>query len=137
MSLDWTLEGHNAKLTVRMDDRRPPEPPERWVETEVALRVGPFAANYRATFLLDELQTFVSELEEALKAVAGTARFDRVEDQLVFSVEMGHRGTAAVTGTAREDPVGALAFTFDTDQSYLQQALLDLRNAVRKLATPS
>ena len=96
-----------------------------WLKSKIKISSGPFQGEFDATLTTSDFSCFEQELIQVLSNLNGKARFQTDEDWLSFDVEIGFLGTAVVQGTAKANDGSRtnLVFSFETDQSYLQQTM--------------
>ena len=94
-----------------------------WLKTRIKVISGPFCGEIAATMTTHDFSYFEKELIELLLNLKGKAKFQTNEEWLSFEIEIGALGTAIVRGTAKanDGSRSSLAFSFETDQSYLEQ----------------
>jgi hypothetical protein len=113
-----------------------------WLKARIAIRVGPFYADYEAALTTHDFAEFTEHLARIVADLEGQASFRTDEEWLSLEVELNKRGAATVQGIARVhgSPSASLSIRFNTDQSYLSQALAECRQIVRnfpvRTATP-
>lgn len=102
-----------------------------WLDCRVSITIGDaFQGQFAASFTTSDFVRFREELSTALTELNGTATFVTDEDALRVGVELSKTGRAAVEGIAQTfSPDASLSFSFETDQTFLNQTLQQL-NAV-------
>lgn len=103
-----------------------------WLNCRIEVAAGALSSSYRATLTVPDFTRFHGELVAIVDSLEGTAVFGCMEPWIEFTVAMGARGSATVKGKADSDlrQRTILSFEFTTDQSYLQQTLVDLKQLV-------
>ena len=103
-----------------------------WLNCWIEVAAGAFSSNYRATLTAPDFTRFHGELAAIVDSLEGTAAFVCMEPWIEFTVTMGARGSATVKGKADSElrQRTVLSFEFTTDQSYLQQTLVDLKQLI-------
>lgn len=104
-----------------------------WLLAEIQIAVSAFTGKYPANLRREDFVRFHQSLAAMLEIVSGKAVFATMEGQLRLEIEMTRRGTATVSGeaVAQDAPRVALEFSFESDQSYLQETLAAVRSAVQ------
>ena len=127
MSTMVKIAGHMASIEIEVIDYEnrlaTNESDADWLRCEVALNLGAVRGNLRTSFLVEDFECLTCELQRVLNSCNGEATFDTIENTLVFSITLDRRGKGKVTGEANYlgPPSSTLKFTFETDQSYLQE----------------
>lgn len=104
-----------------------------WLSAEIEIAVGCFTGKYPASPTTQDFSRFQESLELVLETLSGKALFSTMEGWLQLQIDMTRRGTATVSGeaVALQAPRIALEFSFESDQSYLQETLRAVRLAVQ------
>ncbi len=104
-----------------------------WLSCEVRCAIGSFGAALSIPLATEDLARFRDSLAVALVRLTGSARMDTIEERVTLAVEMGARGTAAVSGTINNHsgPYASLSFRFETDQSYLGRTLSEIEATLK------
>jgi hypothetical protein len=107
---------------------------DNWLSVIVDLSFGGFKGCFDAAFLTMDLKSFLTEAEKLYSSLKGTAKFDSMEGQLVFTLEGNGRGGISLNGIAL-DQVGTgheLKFFAELDQTELEVSLIELRKVVNE-----
>lgn len=131
MPLEVTIAGDGGSLTVEVlgyeDSSGQDISDANWLVCRVIVTIGAgtFSCDFRAAFTTHDFAQFREQLNEAVSRLTGMASFITDEDALRLSVQMGERGNAHVEGIARVcgPPEATLSFSFESDQSFLNQTL--------------
>lgn len=134
MSTDVKIEGLAGRIEISVHDydnadaQHPSD--ANWLHCGVTLAIGTMSMTFDASFTTHDFFQLQSQLAVCLKALQGAAVFETDEEALRFRIEFGRRGDATIAGTARsvEQARAKVDFTFDSDQTFLQRALSDLRD---------
>lgn len=104
-----------------------------WVSGEVELTAwttGSFSGRQAVSLRTEELARFCDQLARLVETLEGEAVLDHLEDRVGCTIRLTH-GTGEFEGYVREDIGAELRVTgLRTDQSYLQQALLEMKTLV-------
>lgn len=121
-----TVLGYERESAIEVSDAN-------WLKARIAIRVGPFNADYEAALTTHDFVEFTENLAKVTANLEGQAAFRTDEDWLSLDVELNKRGAATVQGIAKVhgSPSASLSVRFDTDQSYLSQTLAECRQIVR------
>lgn len=107
---------------------------DNWLSVNVDLSFGGFKGCFDAAFLAMDLKSFLTEAEKLYKYLKGTAKFDSMEGQLVFTLEGNGKGGITLSGVTL-DKVGTgneLKFFAEFDQTELEVSLQELRKVVNE-----
>ena len=94
---------------------------------------GRFRAVVDSDLELSDLERFANDLGVLLDRLDGEARLEHIEGQFAAIVRL-RRGRGTITGFVREHIGPNLEYELDTDQSYLQETLGDVRTALERFA---
>jgi len=136
MAARISVIGDGASIVIEGTGHERPPGSDRWdanwLTCSVELCIGGFAGQYHATFLTWEFAHFPDALKPVLESSCGTASFDTLEQALCFQVALRATGRALATGKARvrANTSAELAFSFETDQTFLVESLKALESVV-------
>ncbi len=136
MAEQITIAGDRGRLIISILGyerlQREEEADPEWLACEVDCVVGPYQAKVNLSLATEDLIRFTSSLKSVIDNFHGTAILDTIEGKIESRIEMTHRGTAVVVGRISyySGPEATLTFNFESDQSYLQQTLSNLKIAV-------
>jgi hypothetical protein len=104
-----------------------------WLFAEISISAGCFTGSYPANLTTYDFHRFQDSLKQLLAKMCGKVVFSTMEGWLRLEIEMTQRGSATISGEAiaEQAPQISLRFSFESDQSYLQKTLFDVRSAVR------
>jgi hypothetical protein len=104
-----------------------------WLSAEIEIAAGCFTGRYPANLTTQDFVRFQESLGNMLETLNGKALFSTMEGWLRLEIDMTRRGSAMVSGEAiaEQAPKVALRFSFESDQSYLQETLTAVRSAVQ------
>jgi hypothetical protein len=126
--------GDSVVIRVRRPSAEPADADDaNWLSAEIEIAVSAFTGKYPANLRREDFVRFKELLAAMPETVSGKAVFATMEGQLRLEIEMTRRGTATVSGeaVAQDAPRVALGFSFESDQSYLQETLAAVRSAVQ------
>jgi hypothetical protein len=138
MSVNVEIAGQGAQMRIEVIGYENPaaENPSdaNWLTCRVNVRVRAFEGHVDASFTTQGFAAFRKSLRLAVADVRGEAVFETDEDALRLNVKLHANGTAAVTGTLREPdrPQTALAFSFESDQTFLRHTVEALNEVVQQ-----
>lgn len=130
--------GEGGRIAFEISDYERPGAPDyhdaNWLTVSVSIAVGAFSGSFGASFGTYELVELLRQLRGGIDALSGTVTFENMERDLLMRIEFGQRGKARISGEAKPNssPHGNLTFAFETDQSYLSQAVEALSAVVRR-----
>jgi hypothetical protein len=107
---------------------------DNWLRSSVSIAAGAFSGKFDAAFLTAEFLGFREQLQALYESLAGTARFETLEEQLSLVLVGDGRGGVLLKGIA-VDVLGTgnrLEFELALDQSYLHSALEGLNDIVTR-----
>ncbi|HAO99567.1 MAG TPA: hypothetical protein DCQ83_05935 [Fibrobacteres bacterium] len=101
---------------------------DNWLTVEIRIQAGGFHGKMSASFITNELITFLSALRPLYQSLNGTARFDTLEEQLSLKLTGDGRGHFELSGEVSDQPgIGnSLRFTLQFDQSQLGTSIREL-----------
>jgi hypothetical protein len=129
--------GEQGALTIEVYGYERPAAEDQddanWLRCDVSINAGPFRGTFKSAFTTYDLIALAERLKGALAALSGTVSFQNTEDDIAFDVRLEKHGSATISGAAHphRSLEASLAFRFDTDQSYLAQALRQLEAVLR------
>lgn len=140
MSLEIKVGGHAACVTVEVFGYENPSAEDisdaNWIRCQVKVKIGEreFSADFPASLTTHDFAQFREELDTVLGSLDGTASFLTDEEALCLSVVVHGTGRAEVKGVAQvcDNPQASLNFSFESDQSFLNQTLHDLQALIEK-----
>lgn len=105
-----------------------------WLTVSVSIAAGVFSGSFAASFGTYELADLLRQLRKGIDALSGTFIFENMERDVLMRIEFAQRGKARICGEAKpsSSPQSSLTFAFETDQSYLSQAVEALSAVVRR-----
>jgi hypothetical protein len=130
--------GEGGRIAFEISDYERPGAPDyhdaNWLTVSVSIAVGAFSGSFGASFGTYELVGLHRELKDRISALSGTVAFENMERDVLMRIEFSQRGKARISGEAkpRSSPQSSLTFAFETDQSYLSQAVEALSAVVRR-----
>ena len=106
---------------------------DNWLVVAIAVTAGGFSGQTRATILTDELVSFSEQLHALYECLKGSAEFTTLEGQLSLKLVGDGRGHIHLSGgvSDRAGLGNTLSFTFEFDQTMLQQSINELDSAIR------
>jgi hypothetical protein len=107
---------------------------DNWLSVEVQINAGAFTGSFQATFLTEELTSFLEELRVLHSTLRGKASFTTMEGQLSLELEGNGMGHINLLGKTSDQPgIGnQLQFQLSLDQTQLQDSLQSLEALVKK-----
>ena len=101
---------------------------DNWLTVEIRVEAGGFRGKAAATFLTDELTSFLSELRPLFESLSGSAKFTTMEGQLSLQLAGDGKGHIELNGEVSDHPgIGNhLKFTLRLDQSQLGASIREL-----------
>ncbi len=120
------VEGYEREISENFSDAN-------WLKCRIKVCIGAFSADIDATMTTHDFVEFQNDLSKSLKTLSGIAAFRTDEEWLSIDIEMNARGAAHIRGSVQMHglPKANLTFEFETDQSYLSQTCVQLRNVVQ------
>ena len=106
-----------------------------WLRARCSVTVAEFSAVLSLALVTHDFARFADGLEQAVQLLRGTAAFSTAEAGLAVEVKFTTAGHAEVFGSVRSQTSfvpdrSLLAFSFETDQSYLAHTVRELRAVV-------
>jgi hypothetical protein len=103
-----------------------------WLRCAVELELGAFRGAAELSLATSDFASWLVELEQSLRQPPGSASFKTLEDGLQLTAHIDDKGRASVAGILRQEAGSgtALQFAFETDQTFLQTTLAELRRVV-------
>lgn len=105
---------------------------DNWLSVEVQVDAGAFTGRFKASFLTQELVSFLEELRILHSTLRGKAKFTTMEEQLSIEIEGNGLGHMRLLGKISDQPgIGnQLQFQLSLDQNQLQASLRSLEVVV-------
>jgi hypothetical protein len=132
MACKWTLKGEGAELVIHVDSYERPvaedESDANWLSCRVAGAMSGFSGLGKYSIVTSEFVGFEDALRAGLEQLSGSVNFSTMEKGLGWDIKFNGRGQAIVSGFLKSSgsPTATLSFSFQSDQSYLQQTLSEL-----------
>jgi len=117
--LRFDVEGYERSASQNADDAN-------WLTCRCSVQLKGIAGHIRLSLTTYDFTRFYSDLQRALNAVSGEAKFTTYEDGVKLEINFRVTGTAEVRGVMR-DGANSIAFSFDTDQTFLSQTESELQ----------
>jgi hypothetical protein len=130
------LEGHGGSVSIEIRDYENAAASDvsdaNWLSSRISVTAGPFRGEFDAALTAQDLTYFRNGLAALLETLKGKAEFRSDEEWLSFDIDMQSLGTARVKGIAKanDGSESSLAFSFETDQSYLGKTKAAVDTAV-------
>jgi hypothetical protein len=121
------IKGSKASIEIEILGYERPDASDvsdaNWLICNVQLKIIQFQGFYEAAFTTTDFLNLKAGLEKALSNLCGSASFISDEEALSFDIKIDSNGTATIAGTAKVHGLPKLnfSFTFETDQSFLQE----------------
>lgn len=134
MSAQVEIKGHGGCVVLSVDGYENPGAQDvsdaNWLSCGVRLTVAGVSASVAASFGTRDFARFLEQLERVAADLKGVARFETDEEALSIKVELAGRGTGTISGVLRvsEHATATVEFSFDSDQTFLVQAITELRS---------
>ena len=134
------IPGHGGHIKIEVLGYERPETRDRsdanWLAAACSVVVGEFSCSLKLSLITSDFVLFLSQLEEAVSLMRGTAVFNTLEEGLEFTIHFNSAGWADVRGRAQSQTSlvperTALSFSFKTDQSFLAKTVRELKGIVR------
>jgi hypothetical protein len=100
-----------------------------WLSSIVELSIGPFEGKLSAALSTHDFADFMEQLQKVNALAVPTAVFACDEDSLRIAVETSSLGSVRVSGHVKQISSfnASLSFSFDSDLTYIAQAVEQLR----------
>jgi hypothetical protein len=104
------------------------------VRGRIDIQVGPYNVHASHCFTTGELYDFYCQLQKCYDSVSGEAILTNTEQELELKLSFDKSGKVFVIGQyqARLDISNRLCFNMITDQTYLSEVLVNLKNVYKK-----
>ncbi|HTS75310.1 MAG TPA: hypothetical protein VMG40_03850 [Bryobacteraceae bacterium] len=132
------LSGEGGRVVIEVDSYERSGAPDfhdaNWLTASVSVTAGSFAGSFSISIGTYELVELYRRLSAGLENLSGTVSFENLETDLMLNIEFLDRGKVRISGEAhpRANPSGRMAFSFDSDQSYLGHTLEQMRSILRQ-----
>src|SRR5437762_770062 len=108
-----------------------------WLDCRCCVTVREFSCEVSLSLTTGDFVRFLSDLEEALRSLKGTAVFDTPESGLMLEIKFQAAGHADVFGTVQSQlsvvpSRTKFDFSFESDQSFLSNTAEDLRAVIQQ-----
>jgi hypothetical protein len=129
MSVEIEIAGQAAYVKIKVSGYENPaaqNPSDaNWLTCRVEVRVRGFEGRVDAAFTTQDFAAFGRSLGSAVADLRGGAVFETDEEALRLNVEFNSTGTVSITGSLREPdrPRTSLAFSFESDQTYMRRTV--------------
>ncbi len=130
------INGHDGSVVVEVSGYERPEAiygsDANWLSSTIEVTAGPFYGRYAATLTTHDLAAFGVELEALVAGKQSKAAFTTDEGWLTLEIAIAPRGCGKVNGEAlcARGPIAKLSFEFETDQTYLANAMRAVTDTV-------
>jgi hypothetical protein len=107
---------------------------DNWLKVRISVSAGGFRGEADASFLTEELVSFLTQLRPLYTSLRGQAEFQTMENQLRLILVGDSKGHIGIDGVFLDDAgVGnGLTFKINFDQSQLGQSMRELEQAITK-----
>jgi hypothetical protein len=125
------IEGENgAKVTILVNSSEGND--SDWLSCNVRIVVKGFDCSYRCSFQKVDFERFHTCLSNSLKSLGGSAVFDTCEESLFLRISFTKLGRAGVGGKGVDidNFSNQIIFYFESDQSYLQKTIVQLKKVL-------
>ena len=132
---EWSIgNGHSARLTIQILTRPANDSGYDWIEACVSISAGRFSGQFRASLLLRELISFLSQLEVLNRDLKGEAEISTIEDQVHLKLSMDHSGHYTGSGYVMDEAGtgNKLIYTICGDQTEFPITIRELSQAIEK-----
>jgi hypothetical protein len=132
VAASFSLQGQDAVIKIdafRYENPRAHDPHDAdWILCKLSIKAGPFSAEYDTSLTARDFSEFRGLLEVAWSSLSGKATFSTPEGTLEFTISFQRGGQATVHGTCRNAGISRarMEFEFQTDQTFIREALSDL-----------
>ncbi len=129
---EWKLEGSGAQLTMEVVSYERESTVDasdaNWLRCRARGTFGAFTCSSDYSIPTLDFRQFETSLREMLEGRSKQAYFSTMEEGLGLDLVLDRAGRCRISGFLRSFgmPRTKLEFTFDSDQSYLQQTLVGL-----------
>jgi hypothetical protein len=124
------IKGHNGSgisiLIIGFENES-----SNWLNCAITVNLTSFTASLKTSFELSEFNSFYTSLITSLEQLNEKAIFESCEGWLNFTISFNKLGQAIVEGNVN-DLNNKLNFYFDTDQSYIQTTISQLKCFINK-----
>jgi len=113
-----------------------------WLRAKCSVTLAEFSAVLSLALVTHDFARFADELEQAVQLLKGRATFSTAEAGLGIEIKFTTAGHADVFGSARSQTSfvpdqSVLSFSFETDQTYLEQTVRELKAIVSRFPARS
>ncbi|NVO86572.1 WapI family immunity protein [Hymenobacter terrestris] len=136
---DFTIQGIDAFLTISLTEVYGfPDETCHWggydARAAIKIQTGGFSVNAEFWTSTGELSELYRQLSDSNEQVAGAISFRSYEEHLNFTAHYNSLGHVIVAGTFSEQDLSdnKLQFEIQTDQSYIQATLIEMKRLVAK-----
>ncbi len=132
------IAGHKASVVIKIsgyENAAALNPSDaNWLRCGVELRIERFSGTLDASFITYDFVQFFSEIRTALSTMSGIASFLTDEETLRLNLKFEKSGRVYISGVAQVlgVPKVALAFSFDSDQSFLTETYHQLEKIIHQ-----
>ena len=132
MDSKWTLKGEAAKIDIYVSGYERPaaenQSDANWLRCKGTVLIGRFSCSGDYSMMTSEFAEFEKTLKAGIERLSGVVSFSTIEGGLGWDIEFNSRGQATISGFVKSvgSPKAELRFSFQSDQSYLQQTLSEL-----------
>lgn len=138
MSVEIKILGEAAGVKIevlRYENRSAQNPSDaNWLMCHAEVHVRSFAGRVDVAFTTHDFAAFGKCLRSAVTDLDGTATFETDENALRLVVELSRTGVAHISGALRDvdSPQTYLAFSFESDQTFLGRTANDVDELLRR-----
>jgi len=139
MELDINIKGLDGELLkITVVDYSHPDAVDfwdgNWLACKLILRIKGFNADFIFDLRVDEVESFLVELEQFNLNLKGKANLENMEEVIKLNLSVNKTGMLKWEGRLLY-PAGigsTLEFTYESDQSFLPGLITELKNVLKR-----
>jgi hypothetical protein len=138
-AVDIAISGSDGSLCFTVYYDREAESDMTWLRCHCTCDIGAFKGDFNFMITDFDLKSLSAELESLTIGTAQCAEVGNLEDDFQLALSLQKTGAVTVKGklSPRIANFAVLEFSFDSDLATLDNAVRDVRKALRLLAAPS
>ena len=137
--IKFSIQGNGQKISISIygyeNDQAQDFDDANWLSCKISVNIDPFFFEFDASLTTQNFSYFYSDLNRMLETLEGKVFFQADEEWIEINLDPSSLGKVIVSGIIRPPSFEAkttLTFKFETDQSYLSKANIDLNQILKE-----
>ena len=137
--IKFSIQGNGQKISISIygyeNDQAQDFDDANWLSCKISVTIDPFFFEFDASLTTQNFLYFYGDLNRMLETLEGKVFFQADEGWIEINLDPSSLGKVIVSGIIRPPSFEAkttLTFKFETDQSYLSKANIDLNQILKE-----